>query len=86
MEYGKYQIKTTFYKGKNLIKTNHSKHSNSAVIRAVGHMQTNQYGATVAEVYDEESGELHAVLTRSVSGMKIVFKREIEGSLHYESK
>jgi hypothetical protein len=86
MEYGKYQIKTTFYQGKNLIRVNHAKFANAAVIRAVGHMQTNHYGATVAEVYDEQTGELHAVLTRSVSGMKILFKREIEGDLGYEGK
>ncbi len=84
MEYGKYQIKTTFYKGKKLIKINHAKYANAAVVRAVGHMQTNNYGATVAEVYDEVTGELHAVLTRSVSGMKIAFKREIEGDQGYE--
>jgi triacylglycerol esterase/lipase EstA (alpha/beta hydrolase family) len=83
MEYGKYKIKTTFYNGRNLIRVNHAKHSNAAVVRAVDHMQTNHYGATVAEVYDEQSGELHAVLTRSISGMKIVFKREIEGDKGY---
>ena len=78
MEIGKFQIKTTFYRGKTLLKINHAKHSNAAVMRAVGHMQTNHYGATVAEVYDEYSGELHAVLTRSISGMRIVFKRDVQ--------
>lgn len=82
MEFGKFHIKTTFYKGKTLLKINHAKHANAAVVRAVGHMQTNHYGATVAEVYDEQTGELHAVLTRSISGMKIVFKREVEGDLN----
>lgn len=78
MELGKFQIKTTFYNGRNLLKVNHAKHANAAVVRAVGHMQTNHYGATVAEVYDESTGELHAVLTRSMKGMRIVFKRDVE--------
>lgn len=78
MEVGKFKIKTTFYKGRTLLKVNHAKYANAAVMRAVGHMQTNHYGATVAEVYDEYSGELHAVLTRSISGMRIIFKRDVQ--------
>jgi hypothetical protein len=70
-------IKTVFYRGKVEIKTNRAKHANSAVLRAVDHMQLNSYGATVAEVYDEETAELHAVVTHNVAGrISIVFRRD----------
>lgn len=74
----KFYIKTMFFQGKQLVKVNHSAHALNAVPRCVGHMQLNRYAATVAEVFDELTGELHAVITRSVKGsIKIVFKREV---------
>jgi hypothetical protein len=40
-------------------------------------MQVNHYGATVAEVYDDTSGALHAVVKRHVQGnINIAYKRD----------
>lgn len=74
------KIKTKYYIGKrydNPIKTNHSLDANMAVATCVLHMQVNHYGATSAEVYDDESGQLHAVVTRSIAGnIAITYKRD----------
>ena len=81
MSRGQYPIKTTYYHGKQLVKINPARHANSAVERCVGHMQISHYNATVAEVFDGASGVLHAVITRTVKGMNIVFKRVITEGL-----
>jgi len=75
-----YHIKTVYYAhNKSVVKINHAGHANSAVPRCVYHMQLNRYEATVAEVFDDASGVLHAVITRSVNGdIKIIFKRTVE--------
>ena len=78
---GPYPIKTTYWQGKSLVKTTHARSSNSAVSRCVQHMQLDEYGASAAEVFDSRSGVLHAVLTRSPMGMRIVFKRKPEKGL-----
>lgn len=57
--------------------TNSSKDSNRAVAQCVYHMQINHYGARVAEVFDSESGELHAQVKRAINGnIEIVYKRD----------
>ena len=75
----KFYIKTVYYRGNKAVKVTKAAHANSAVPRCVDHMQLNHYDAFVAEVFDELSGALHAVITRSVKGnIKIVFKRHVE--------
>ncbi len=75
----KFFIKTVYFQGKNVVKITKAARANSAVPRCVSHMQLDHYAATVAEVFDELSGTLHAVVTRSVKGnIKIVFKRHVE--------
>jgi hypothetical protein len=60
------------------LKINHASYANSAVLRAVDHMQLNNYGAKVAEVFDSSSGELHAVIRNSMNGeIRIVYEREV---------
>ena len=73
-------IQTVFYQGKDAIKITRSKWANSAVPNAVKHMQTHQYEATHCEVYDIESGILHAVLKMPIGGteIRILFKREVK--------
>lgn len=51
----------------------------NAVDRCVHHMQLGDYDSTVAEVYDNSTGELHAVITRNFKGIRIVFKRDMTG-------
>ncbi len=72
-------IQTTFYGNsrKVVIQVNLAVHSRKAVLHAVDHMQMNKYSAFVAEVHDLVTAELHAVITRSVTGrISIVFSRD----------
>jgi hypothetical protein len=72
-------IQTSYFFRSDLVKTNNAKHANSAVLRCVDHMQLNHYGATSAEVFDNQTGELHAVVARSMdSKITILFKREVK--------
>ena len=74
-------IRTDYYKGTVLLKTTRAVHSNSATLNCVNHLQLDHYKATHAEIYDENSGELHAVFTLAVSGISILFKREIKDGM-----
>ena len=71
-------IKTTYYNHKRQpVQNNSSTDANRAVAQCVLHMQINHYGASVAEVYDGQSGELHAVVARSKGGnIAITYKRD----------
>ena len=70
-------IKTSFYLGKDTVHVNSSTDANRAVAQCVAHMQVNHYGATVAEVYDHTTGELHAVVKRHVQGsINISYRRD----------
>lgn len=50
------------------IKVTSSSNANRAVANCVMRMQVNEYGATVAEVYDDETGDLHAVVKLRPNG------------------
>lgn len=75
-------IQTTYYsrgigRSKQEVKVNLAKHARTAVLNAIDHMQMDHYGAAVAEVYDLETGELHAVITSAVTGkLSLVFLRD----------
>jgi hypothetical protein len=82
-------IKTKYYVGKRYsapIQTNSGSDSNLAVAQAVLHMQVAHYRdingtpATSCEVYDNESGALHAIVTRSpaTGQIQIAYKRDPE--------
>lgn len=71
-------IQTTFFWHKKVVKINKASYANSAVLRCVDHLQFNQYDATHAEVFDSNSGVLHAVIKRSMKGdLTVLFKREV---------
>lgn len=70
-------IQTTYYAGKHVVKNNTAVHSNTAVLRCVDHMQLDHYEASVAEVFDNDTGTLHAVIKRNTKGIVIVFKRDV---------
>lgn len=71
-------IVTSYYRGKALVKATMSSHPNNAVVNAIGHMQINEYQATTCEVYDGDSGELHAVIRRKMNAdIEILFRREV---------
>jgi hypothetical protein len=70
-------IKTTYFSHRETLKTNRSTDSNRAVAQAVLHMQVNHYGADVAQVYDDNSGELHAEVKRYKDGsIRITYRRD----------
>lgn len=79
-EQGTRKIQTVYYRGKDIVQVNRAVHVNSASERCFSHMQMNHYEATTAEVFDNESGVLHAVFKRSVTGdeIKTLFKREVK--------
>lgn len=79
---GQRNIQSSFYRGRHLVKTNRAAHANSAVLRAVDHLQLNHYEATTCEVFDIASGVLHAVLKRRLSGdLEILYKREVQENM-----
>ena len=84
MDLSKRNIRTDYsFRGK-LLKTTRSLYANNAVPNCVNHMQFNHYEASVAEVYDENTGDVHAVITRNIHGkMVIVLKREIREDGRY---
>ena len=70
-------IETTYWFRGKVVQVNRSKHVNKAVERCFGHMQINEYGATTAQVYDMETGELHAEVVRNVRGkVEVTFERD----------
>jgi hypothetical protein len=70
-------IRAVYYNGKKeAIRTNHGSWPRTMTLHAVDHLQLDSYGATVCEVFDIETGTLHAVLTRSVKKVEIIYKRE----------
>lgn len=80
-------IKTKYYVNKRYgdpIRTNSASDANMAVAQAVLRMQIGFYtddagqAATACEVYDDASGQLHAVVTRSAATgqIQIAYKRD----------
>lgn len=74
----KRQIRTNYFFGKELVKTTMALYPNRAVPTCVDHVQFNNYEATHAEVFDERTGELHAVVKRHIGGAKMPQKIEVE--------
>jgi len=57
-------------------KVTRAKYASKAVPNAVMHMQMDDYAAMTCQVWDEATGELHAVIKRSVKGsINILFSR-----------
>jgi hypothetical protein len=62
-------VKTVYFiRGRKPYVPRRSTNPNRAVMTAVGHMQINQYGAHLCEVYNAETGERYAAIKRSVTG------------------
>lgn len=61
-----------------LLRTSNFKYADIAVRQAMWHMTQQKYGFVgVAEVYDVETGELHAIITQSLDkGIRISFHRD----------
>ena len=70
-------IRAIYYDAKKeVVRTNHGNWPRTMTLHVVDHLQLDEYGATVAEVFDITSGVLHAVVTRGVRKVEIIYKRE----------
>lgn len=70
---------TQYFRDKKLLRVNAAKWVNKAVVNCINHLQLNHYGATLAEVYDGITGELHAVVHHNAVGkITILFQREVK--------
>ncbi len=77
-------IRTIYYAKSKAVRSNYATYANRAVLHCVDHMQMNHYGARTAEVFDELTGVLHAIVTRSITGtITIVYKREVAEDTAY---
>jgi len=74
-------IKTVYYgdrRAKAIVRINHALTAFKAVPLVIMHMQTNDYEAVLAEVFDLSNGDLHAIISRKMDGtLMTVFKREV---------
>jgi len=62
---------TNYRLNKHIVKTNRAIHPESAVLRCVDHMQQNDYGANIAEVYSDDTGEVFAQVVRRTGQRRI---------------
>lgn len=70
-------IRTIYRLGRETQRINAAGSGTTAVPLAVMHMRCNSYEADVAEVFNNDTGKLHAVLRRSVTG-KVTILYETE--------
>lgn len=74
-------IKTMYFMGRDGVQTNSASNPLRAVSRCVEHLRLNSYAATVAEVFNADTGTLHAVVRRDVMGnIRIVYQLELQKS------
>ena len=73
-------VQAIFYKGKAVVKINHSASPNNAVANAFRHMQINQYNAKHVEVFNAVTGELYAAIRWINVGSKldVLYKNGVE--------
>lgn len=70
-------IVTDYQRGDVLVKRCSSKYADSAVMRCVGHLQTDEYGASYAIVYDFMRGHDIAVFARTPNKIEVLYKRKV---------
>lgn len=69
-------IVSQYLHGHKEVKVTRAKYATKAVPNAVMHMQLDDYQAFTCQVWDEATGELHAVIKRGVKGnINILFSR-----------
>ena len=75
------QIKAVYY-GTNgtgrrkVIKTNVGWRPRTMVLHSLDHLQRDEYGANVCEVFDASVGTLHAVLKRTAMKVEVIYRRD----------
>lgn len=68
---------TQYNHGEEVVKINRSANIDTAVMNCVGRLQTDEYGATYAIIYDPDAGLDHAIFTRSPSKIEVLYKRKV---------
>jgi len=69
-------IRAVYYNGKkDPVATNFGKWPRTMTLHALDHLQTDNYGARACEIFDIETGTLHAVLSRTLYRVEVIFKR-----------
>lgn len=75
-------IRAVFYKdfqARTALKVNKGKHPERMVLRCIAHMRKNTYEAVLAEVFNDNTGKLHAVVKRRINGdVEILFQEEFK--------
>ncbi|MGZ8887998.1 MAG: hypothetical protein ACXW1D_00400 [Halobacteriota archaeon] len=75
-------LKTIYFgpgRGKPVVKTTRSSRRDEALPSVCRHMTQNDYGATVASVHDEETGELLLVVTYKMGErLQVVFEGDVK--------
>lgn len=68
---------TTYSFRRTETKVNRAASVDSAIMRAVWHMQKNSYCATIAQVSCAETGKLYCIITRNMRGeIRLLYKAE----------
>jgi len=70
-------IVTDYHQGDTLVRRNSSKHPDRAICNAVGHLQSDEYGASYAIVYDCVKGQDYAVFARTPNRIEVLYKRKV---------
>lgn len=65
------QVMSIYYRGSKIVKLTRALYPNNAVVNAVMHMTTNDYSATHVEVFNQQEGQLYAVLRNSLKEGKL---------------
>ncbi len=74
---GTRNIITRYYFRREERKINRSIHVDKAILNCIDHLAKNHYQASIAEILDEGTGKLHAVITRNMRGkITIVYKSD----------
>jgi hypothetical protein len=70
-------IITDYHNGDTFLRRTASVHVSNACMNCVGHLQSDEYGATYAIVYDAVRGLDHAIFRRSPSRIIVLYKRKV---------
>lgn len=68
---------TQYSTGEKILKINRSSRPDTAIMNAVGRLQTDEYGATYAIIYDPEKGVDHAIFKRTPMRIEVLYKRKV---------
>lgn len=69
---------TQYNRGDEMVKINRSANVDTAIMACVGHLQTDEYGATYAIIYDPDRGLDHAIFTRTPNQINVLYKRKVK--------